>query len=67
MTNDIAKLKTPGEILEAALVKEKAAFDFYSDLLNHTRIGMVRELVAQLKDEEQKHVRLIEQKLAELN
>jgi rubrerythrin len=59
-------LSTPGDILRKALEKEKAARDFYADLLDHSRVGMVRELAATLKDEEDKHVRLIEKKLADL-
>jgi rubrerythrin len=66
MDQRILKLKTVDEILRAALAKEQAAFDFYSELLNHTKIDLVRDLVALLKDEEQKHMRLIERKLTEL-
>lgn len=56
---------TPEEILEAALGKETAAYEFYSTLLREGTHGhgVVTELLTQLKDEEYKHIRLIEHKL----
>ena len=67
MDERVRKLKTVDEILRAALAKEEAAFNFYSELLNHTKVDLVRDLVALLKDEEQKHIRLIERKITELS
>lgn len=61
-----AKLNTPIAILEAALVKEKQAYAFYDRMLQSTKIKMMQSLLAGLKDEEAKHVRLIEQKLTVL-
>jgi rubrerythrin len=61
------KLMTVGDILALALEKEKAALYFYSELLNQTKIEEVRDLAAFLKDEENKHVRLIERRIAELS
>ncbi|MBM4149435.1 MAG: hypothetical protein FJ224_10375 [Lentisphaerae bacterium] len=66
MSRKDATLSTPVEILERALEKERQAFEFYSGLLEQSRVRMVQDLVATLKDEEQKHVRMIEQKLAEI-
>ncbi len=57
------KLKTPVGILEAALAHEKEAYSFYSDLLSFQKVNSLRRLVEQLKDEEYKHMRLLEDKL----
>jgi rubrerythrin len=57
----------PGEILAMALEKEKEAHRFYEDALNHSHSDVMRELLAQLKDEEYRHIRLIESKITDLN
>ena len=67
MNSSESKLRTPGELLELALEKEKAAFLFYSNLLNNSRVEMVRDLVAKLKDEEEKHIHMVEKRIAEMN
>jgi len=59
-------LQTPADILQAALAKEKQAFAFYEENERHARIEMVRELLTTLKDEEQRHIRLIEAMLARI-
>jgi rubrerythrin len=61
-----AELKTPMEILTKALEKERQAFEFYSAMLDQTRVRMLQELLATLKDEEQKHMRMIQGRIAEL-
>jgi len=61
------KLSTPGEILSAALAKEKAAYRFYERIENQTRIDYVSDLLRKLKDEEAKHVKLIENMLVNMN
>jgi len=66
MTNP-KKLSTPDDILKTALLKEKEARQLYSDLSAHTRIEMVRKLADKLKDEEGRHVKLIEDMIAKLN
>ena len=66
MTPESNDFSTPDKILGAALEREKTAYAFYTDLATHTRIEMVRRLVEQLKDEEQKHVRMIEEMIARL-
>ena len=60
-------LNTPMDVLRRALEKEQQAFEFYSDLLNQTRVRMLQDLLSTLKDEEQKHVKMIQNKIAELN
>lgn len=67
MDKRLSKLKTPGEILEFALEQEKEACRLYGELLNDTKAEILRDLVAQLKDEELRHVHLIERKIADLN
>lgn len=53
------------EALEVALAKEKAAIELYKGLsMNHPEI---RELLVFLADEERKHKKMIEGKLAEFN
>lgn len=57
---DYAGLKMPGDILNAALVQEKKAHDFYDKMSARCQIGSVRGLIEKLKDEEYKHIKLIE-------
>ncbi len=59
-------LSTPMEILEAAIEKEKAAYQFYQELLNNTSVGMLQEIIEHLLQEEYKHIQLIEKKMAAL-
>jgi len=63
---DNRRLSTPDEILNAALVKERQSREFYAGLAEQCRIDLVRELLEKLKDEENKHVRMIEDMLAGL-
>jgi rubrerythrin len=63
---DKRRLSTPDEILNAALAKERQSREFYSGLAEQCRIDMVRQLIEKLKDEENKHVRMIEDMLANL-
>ena len=60
MITAIAKTGTPMEILELALKKEIAAHDFYAEVRDHAKVDMVRTLAEELCEEEQRHVRLIE-------
>jgi rubrerythrin len=66
MKDNPLSLSTPMEILEAALTKEKAAYNFYEKLLNNTSIGMLQEIIEHLLEEEYKHIQLIEKKMATL-
>jgi len=66
MKDNPLSLSTPMEILEAALTKEKAAYQFYEELLNNTNIEMLQEIIEHLLQEEYKHIQLIEKKLATL-
>jgi rubrerythrin len=61
-----SRFSTPDKILKAALSKEKRARDFYADQIGRCRIEMVRELLEKLRNEEQKHVRMVEQMMANL-
>jgi rubrerythrin len=60
-------ISAPGEILAAALAKEKAAYRFYERLETQCRINYVRDLLIRLKDEEGKHVRMIERMLFDMS
>lgn len=64
MNTNSPALQTPVEILEAALEKEKDAYRFYDDLLNSTTVLIVQELLEHLRDEERKHMLMIEKKIA---
>lgn len=59
-------LKTPGEILTAALEKETAARDFYAELAGRCHVDFVRDLLFRLHNEEEKHMDLIRKMLARL-
>jgi rubrerythrin len=62
------KYSTPGEILTAALAKERAAYRFYEKLENSSRsMDFVYELVIKLKDEEAKHIRMVEEQITLMN
>jgi rubrerythrin len=66
MSTEPPTLQTPIEILQAALKKEKDAYHFYDALFNSTTVFFLQELLEQLRDEEHKHVVLIEKKIAKL-
>lgn len=59
-------LKTPGQILEAALGKETAARDFYARLADRCHVDFVRDLLLRLANEEEKHAALIRKMQARL-
>ena len=63
---NVAQLKTPVEILNAALEKESAARDFYAELANRCHVDFVQELLFRLQNEEEKHALLIRNMLARL-
>jgi len=58
---------TPEEILNTALAKEQAAFDYYDQMLKSTNIEVIQDLLQELKNEEYKHMKMIEAKLRRLN
>ena len=59
-------LRTPDQILHAALEKETSARDFYAELAHHCHVDFVKELLVQLQIEEEKHAALIRKALARL-
>ena len=63
---DYTRSKMPEDILNAALVQEKKAHDFYTIMSARCQIDFVRELIEKLKDEEYKHIKLIEGMLVQL-
>jgi len=58
--------QTPIEILQSALKKEKDAYRYYDTLLNTTTVFFLQELLEQLRDEEHKHVLMIEKILTKM-
>ena len=60
-------LMTPNQLLQVALGKEEEAHRFYDQLLGECRVDTVRELLERLKNEEHKHIRMIEDMITRLN
>jgi rubrerythrin len=63
---DKRQLSTPDEVLNAALAKEHQSRQFYAGLAEQCKIDMVKQLIEKLKDEENKHVKMIEEMLSNL-
>jgi len=61
------ELKTSDQILQVALAKEKEARDFYDEQAAHCRVDFVRKLLEKLKNEESKHIRMVQGMIAKLN
>ena len=57
---------TPVDILTPALKKEREPYAFYNQLINSSTITVVQELLEQLRDEEHKHILMIEGKISRL-
>ena len=57
---------TPIDILTAALKKEREAYSFYNQLINSSTVTVVQELLEHLRDEEHKHILMIEGKISRL-
>ena len=63
----MTELNTPMSILEEALRKEKASYRFYDDLLkDHKSVEILRDTIKQLREEEYRHIQIIEKKIAKL-
>ena len=67
MDKRLSNMRTPGEILEFALGQERESYRLYGELLDDSKAEVLRVLITQLRDEELRHVRLIERKIADLN
>ena len=61
------ELKTPAQILLEALRREQEAYDFYTGLVPHCHVSFVRELLERLKDEESKHLHLVQDMMIRLD
>ena len=66
MNEETLSLSTVDDILKAALSKEKASFFFYDNLLKNRTVAPLREILEHLREEEYKHIRLIEKKIARM-
>ena len=65
MSDDYTTL-LPARILQAALKKEEASYRFYEGMLKRTHVGIVKELLEELRDEESRHIGMIKHKIARL-
>jgi rubrerythrin len=61
------KLRTPNQILQVALAKEKESRDFYDEQAAHCSVDFVSKLLNKLKDEESKHIRLVQDMITKLS
>jgi rubrerythrin len=61
------ELRTSDQILQLALAKEMEARDFYDEQAAHCRVDFVRKLLEKLKNEESKHIRLVQGLIMKLN
>ena len=66
MTDKKHEPRLPMDILQAAREKERSARDFYGELLASTKIESIRALLQRLKNEESKHLSLIEKLMSDL-
>jgi rubrerythrin len=57
---------TPEGILRQALAKEREAFSYYDGMLKASSIEIIKDLLQELKNEEYKHIKMIESRLARL-
>jgi rubrerythrin len=60
------ELSTPDRILEVALAKEKEAREFYDEQATRCRVDFVRKLLEKLRDEEARHIRMVEGMMTKL-
>jgi rubrerythrin len=61
-----SKSFTAYETLQSALKRERQAYEFYSRLAGDCRIEGLRELLEKLRDEENKHIKMIEKMLSQM-
>jgi rubrerythrin len=61
------ELRTSDEILQVALAKEKDARDFYDEQAAHCRVDFLRRLLEKLRDEEAKHIRIVQDMITKLS
>ncbi len=66
MSEKKLQFDTAENILKAALRKEKASYNFYDNLLKNTKLDIIEEILGQLREEEYKHIHIIEKRLARL-
>ena len=54
------------DILETALKREEASYHFYDRILQETTADLFSETIEQLREEEYRHIRIIEKMIEEL-
>ncbi len=57
---------SPVQLLEEALKEERAAYDFYASSAANCKVFFLSELLTELRDEEAKHVKMIQTMLTQL-
>ena len=62
----MSTVRTPDEVLEAALRKERASRAFYAAMRAQCRIAMVTDLLDRLEGEEQRHIQMIEEMMTNM-
>ena len=67
MDKEDVKQYTVSEILETALRREKASYKFYDSILKKTNLEVLRDVLEELRGEEYKHIRIIEQQMVKLD
>ncbi len=64
----MTELIDPIGILKRALEKEQAAYRFYDGLMKKYRsIEIIRETIEQLRDEEYRHIKMIENQITKFD
>ena len=58
---------TTADILDLALKKEQTAYRFYDRMLSQTKVKLLTDLLLQLREEEQKHVVMVQKKITQMN
>jgi rubrerythrin len=66
MASNKHNLTTPDQILKKALEMEKQAHDFYEELAIGCSVEFVGELLEKLRDEESKHIHMIQSMISKL-
>lgn len=66
MSTEVPTPQTPIEILQTALKKENDAYHFYEALLDTTTVLFLKELLEKLRDEEHKHILMIQKEIAKI-
>jgi rubrerythrin len=59
--------RMPDQILQEALRRETDARDFYSNVAENCHVDFVKKLLERLKNEESRHISLVQEMISRLN